>query len=86
MLQATGGSHDQVVTERQVINKILDLMSATLRIPLVLRDMDELSYEEISAVFGVGLSAVKMRIKRAREEFRERYRAHTELAGHKEPA
>jgi RNA polymerase sigma-70 factor, ECF subfamily len=52
---------------------ILDTMPATLRVPLVMCDMDELSYEEIAAQLGIGLSAVKMRIKRAREQFRARY-------------
>ncbi len=58
---------------RQRIESILNSMPATLRIPLVMCDMDELSYEEIASSLGVGLSAVKMRIKRAREQFRLRY-------------
>jgi RNA polymerase sigma-70 factor (ECF subfamily) len=58
---------------RQRIEGILNSMPATLRIPLVMCDMDELSYEEIAASLGIGLSAVKMRIKRAREQFRRRY-------------
>ena len=59
--------------DRERIAAILNSMPATLRIPLVMRDMDELSYEEIAASLGIGLSAVKMRIKRAREQFRRRY-------------
>jgi RNA polymerase sigma-70 factor (ECF subfamily) len=55
-------------------------MPETLRLPLVLRDMDELSYEEIAASLNIGLSAVKMRIKRAREWFRERYDSGAEMA------
>lgn len=38
-----------------------------------MRDMDEISYEEIASSLSINLSAVKMRIKRAREEFRRRY-------------
>jgi RNA polymerase sigma-70 factor, ECF subfamily len=38
-----------------------------------MRDMDEIPYEEIASGLGIGLSAAKMRIKRAREEFRRRY-------------
>ena len=49
---------------------VLLQVSETLRIPLVLRDMDGMSYEEIAEELGIGLSAVKMRIKRGREEFR----------------
>jgi RNA polymerase sigma-70 factor, ECF subfamily len=49
-------------------------MSNTLRIPPILRDMDGLSHEEIERSLRISLSAAKMRIKRAREEFRERYK------------
>lgn len=59
--------------EREQIRAVLGAMSNTLRIPLVLRDMDGLTYEEIAAELGIQLSAVKMRIKRAREEFRTRF-------------
>jgi RNA polymerase sigma-70 factor, ECF subfamily len=58
-----------------LIVSVLDAMTDTLRIPLMLRDADGLSYEEIADQLGVGLSAVKMRIKRAREEFRRRFAA-----------
>jgi len=61
------------MSQRQRISNILDSMPATLRIPLIMRDMDELSYEEVASALKIGLSAVKMRIKRAREEFRRRY-------------
>jgi RNA polymerase sigma-70 factor (ECF subfamily) len=50
-------------------------MSETLRIPLILCDMDELSYKEIAQSLGISLSAAKMRIKRAREEFRNLYQS-----------
>jgi len=55
---------------RERVGVVLLSMSETLRIPLVLRDMDGLAYEEIAEELGIGLSAVKMRIKRGREEFR----------------
>jgi RNA polymerase sigma-70 factor, ECF subfamily len=61
------------ISERQLISEVLDSMSNTLRIPLLLCDMDELSYEEVAQSLGISLSATKMRIKRGREEFRERY-------------
>ncbi len=52
------------------VGAVLLEMTETLRIPLILRDMDGLAYDEIADELGVGLSAVKMRIKRGREEFR----------------
>jgi len=60
---------------RVAIEQVLDEMNDTLRLPLVMRDMDQMSYQEIAETLGLGLSAVKMRIKRAREEFRQRYAA-----------
>lgn len=60
---------------RHRVEVILNALPDTLRIPLVMCDMDELSYDEIANSLGIGLSATKMRIKRAREQFRERYEA-----------
>ena len=59
--------------DREWIDSILQSLPAKLRIPLIMRDMDELSYEEIAVSLNVGLSAVKMRVKRAREQFRMLY-------------
>jgi RNA polymerase sigma-70 factor (ECF subfamily) len=61
--------------EQQIIHRVLDAMPDSLRIPLVLRDMDELSYEEVADNLKISLSATKMRIKRAREWFRDQYEA-----------
>ncbi len=56
-----------------MIAQSLDAMSETLRVPLLLRDLDGFSYQEIADGLGLSLSAVKMRIKRGREDFRKRY-------------
>jgi DNA-directed RNA polymerase specialized sigma24 family protein len=47
-----------------------------------------LSYQEIADSLGLSLSAVKMRIKRAREQFRLRYEARSSppVPGQAEPA
>jgi len=58
---------------RERIAAVLDGLTEKLRVPLIMRDMDGMSYQEIADELGVGLSAVKMRIKRAREEFRAAY-------------
>lgn len=65
----------QAADDRERIFAVLEAMSDALRLPLLLRDADGLSYEEIAAQLGIGLSAVKMRIKRGREEFRRRFAA-----------
>ena len=59
--------------DRALIDRSLDGMNDTLRVPLLLRDLDGLSYQEIADRLGLSLSAAKMRIKRGREEFRRRY-------------
>lgn len=76
-LQTPPRAHEALVTatDRERIVEVLDAMPDTLRIPLMLRDGDGLAYEEIAAELGLGLSAVKMRIKRAREDFRRRFAA-----------
>ncbi len=55
------------------VRQVLAAIPETLRIPLVLRDMDEMSYQDIAERMEIGLSAVKMRIKRGRETFRRLY-------------
>lgn len=60
---------------RERIVAVLDELSDTVRVPLMLRDADGMSYEEIATTLGISLSAVKMRIKRGREEFRKRWEA-----------
>ena len=56
--------------DRARITAVLDALSDAVRIPLVLREVDGMAYEEIAETLGIGLSAVKMRIKRGREQFR----------------
>lgn len=65
----------QTMDDRDRIARTLESLPSSLRLPLIMRDMDELSYEQIAEELELGLSAVKMRIKRAREEFRRRYSA-----------
>lgn len=62
--------------ERSRVQQVVDALPGTLRVPLVLREYDGFSYQEIAEELGIGLSAVKMRIKRAREEFRRRFEEH----------
>ena len=55
------------------IRTVLDSLPDSLRVPLVLADVDGLSYAEIQQELRLGLSATKMRIARARQEFRRRW-------------
>jgi RNA polymerase sigma-70 factor (ECF subfamily) len=74
------------LSDRQRIHRILESMPDTLRLPLVLRDMDELSYEEVAVKLNISLSAAKMRIKRAREWFRTRYEADVQAVAGGQPS
>lgn len=53
---------------------VLDRLSHEDRALLVMKYVTELEIREIAQVMGLGSSAVKMRLLRARELFREKYR------------
>jgi RNA polymerase sigma-70 factor (ECF subfamily) len=72
-VRVTAEQMAEQISDQQLIGRVLDSIPGTLRIPLLLCDMDGLSYEEVAQSLGISLSATKMRIKRGREEFRERY-------------
>ena len=49
------------------LNAVLDRLPEGLRVPLVLKYAEGMSYEEIAKVLSLGLSAAKMRVARARD-------------------
>lgn len=53
------------------IQRALDTLPADQREAFVLKHVQELSYDEMAAATGVGVSALKMRVKRACERLRE---------------
>lgn len=58
--------------QKDLVHKILSLLPADYRVILTLREMDELSYEEIAVILHCSLDAVKGRLKRARHDFKEK--------------
>lgn len=54
---------------RNLLEQLLPQLSYPYREVLILRHVEELSVEEISELLGIGLSAAKMRLARAREQF-----------------
>ena len=54
-----------------VINSTIQRIPAKYRECFVLREMNQLSYEEIAAVTGLKLGTVRSRINRARGHFRQ---------------
>lgn len=61
------------VADKLTVDAALRRVSADHRAILILRFWEEMSYEEIATVLGISLPAVKMRIQRARSEFRKWY-------------
>jgi RNA polymerase sigma-70 factor (ECF subfamily) len=51
----------------------LNELDPLLREAFLLKHIEEMSYEEMSALTGVGVSALKMRVKRACDRLRERW-------------
>jgi RNA polymerase sigma-70 factor (ECF subfamily) len=58
---------------KEKIHKILSLLNDKYRMLLILRDVQHLSYNEISEVTGQDLNKVKVGIYRARQAFRKIY-------------
>lgn len=81
-LQAEGNPERDLMrlSQRQKVRGVLEMMRDSLRVPLIMSDMDGLSYKEIAEALDLGLSATKMRIKRAREEFRRLFKEMIEPA------
>jgi RNA polymerase sigma-70 factor (ECF subfamily) len=80
-LQVAPGAEQDLAAQgdKERIQSVLDLLPEALRLALIMRDLDGMAYQEIAEELGIGLSAVKMRIKRGREEFRRLYGAQIEM-------
>ena len=58
------------VDNKVVIERLLDQLPPDLRTTLVLREMEQLSYDEVAAVMQVPVGTVRSRLHTARERFR----------------
>jgi RNA polymerase sigma-70 factor (ECF subfamily) len=61
----------RVGESRRVVTEALKLLPAEFRMPVVLRDIDEWSYEEIAISLALPIGTVKSRIARGRGQLRE---------------
>lgn len=61
---------ERALMAREEVELALEALSWPYREILVLRYVEEMELEEISEALGIGLSAAKMRLKRARDAFR----------------
>lgn len=58
--------------ERSIVRKVLNELPPRMREALILREWEDLSYEEIGRIMNVSKKAVKSLLHRAREAMRER--------------
>jgi RNA polymerase sigma-70 factor, ECF subfamily len=77
-------------SDRALVTRALDNLTPLFREVLVLRELEEMSYAEISTVLGVPQGTVMSRLSRARAELRIRYKdlahgAPLQASRHQEP-
>lgn len=58
------------IETKVLVEKLLDRLAPELRLTLVLREMEQLSYDEVAEVMGVPVGTVRSRLHTARERFR----------------
>ena len=70
MVADTNSADDATIraSDNELIRNAVDKLPAELREVLVLRELNELSYREISEVVGVPMGTVMSRLSRAREK------------------
>ena len=76
-IPADGPSPDRVLESRQIRGRLdaaLGKLPYKLRIVIVLKEFEGLSYEEIAGVLDISAGTVKSRISRARERLRESFK------------
>jgi len=67
--QAESSAGNQI-ENRILIERLLDQLNPDLRMTLVLREMEQLSYDEVADVMRVPVGTVRSRLHTARERFR----------------
>ncbi len=74
-LRAGGGDDAASIAERLAVRGLMETLRPDHRAILALRFWEELSYEEIAHVLNLSLPAMKMRLRRAKAEFRDLWEA-----------
>jgi RNA polymerase sigma-70 factor, ECF subfamily len=68
---AQGCDPERDADNRDLVSKLLAEIPDTYRIPLVLAEVDGMSYEEIAETLRISMSAVRTRVFRCREKLRK---------------
>jgi RNA polymerase sigma-70 factor, ECF subfamily len=69
----------QAIGSKEEIDRLLSTLSPPLREAFLLKHVQELSYEEMAEITGAGISALKMRVKRATAALAERLKNETHV-------
>ena len=77
-LNAPDRSQGWTGEDEEFVQRVLNELDPLLREAFLLKYIEEMSYEEMSALTGVGVSALKMRVKRACDRLRERWETNQE--------
>ena len=64
---------------QRVVDDLLQTMPAEARMLLILRDFEQLSYDEISQVTELSIVNVKSKIHRARQVFKKKFKPYLDL-------
>ena len=80
-LRESQPGYDEILAQRQTIHSLLARLSPQYREVILLRDADDLSYEQIAEALECSLDAVKARLRRARIELFEQSRHFLEESG-----
>jgi RNA polymerase sigma-70 factor (ECF subfamily) len=64
---------------QRIVDRLLATMPAEARLLLILRDFEQLSYDEISQVTELSIVNVKSKIHRARQAFKKRFTPYLEI-------
>ncbi len=67
-----GAATDEERNWTEEVYKVLDTLPAEQKEAFLLRHVEDMAYEDIAAITGVGLSALRMRVKRACDTLRAR--------------
>ena len=69
--------HDS--TDKDDVHHILSQLPTAQRMILILREFDELSYDDIADILSIELGTVKSRLNRAKKAFKDAYLNHKEV-------
>lgn len=70
-VETESGAVESCDPRTEKLESAMRQLPETLRLPLVLRHAEGLSYEEVARVLSIGVSAAKMRVARARAALQE---------------